>query len=276
MTIEVTKAFKLRRAVSRTLLFTGLVLAVVAASAMPATAVETKSCTNSTAVSARPNLRQGDQGSCVVVAQKLLESEGAFKAGYYSTNFGPLTDAAVRQVQRQAGITVDGIIGPVTWGVLTDGKAGGTAPAPAAPTPGTASSNLPAKCQTNSKTICIVKGAGSRATLYAVQNKAVVKSFPARTGDARGEQFVTTEGTFQVFWKNKDHVSSIYDVAMPYSMFFNGGQAIHYSANFAAHDYRGSSHGCVNLKSMNDAEWLYNWSTEATTSRAGTRVVVTR
>jgi lipoprotein-anchoring transpeptidase ErfK/SrfK len=35
---------------------------------------------------------------------------------------------------------------------------------------------------------------------------------------------------------------------MPFAMFFSGGQAVHYSPDFAANGYNGSSHGCVNVR----------------------------
>jgi lipoprotein-anchoring transpeptidase ErfK/SrfK len=44
-----------------------------------------------------------------------------------------------------------------------------------------------------------------------------------------------------VSFKAKDHVSSIYDQAMPYSVFFNGGIAFHQGS------VRVTSHGCVHL-----------------------------
>jgi lipoprotein-anchoring transpeptidase ErfK/SrfK len=37
---------------------------------------------------------------------------------------------------------------------------------------------------------------------------------------------------------------------MPYSMFFSGGQAVHYSSDFAARGYAGASHGCVNVRDL--------------------------
>ncbi|MGW1926344.1 L,D-transpeptidase [Streptomyces massasporeus] len=35
---------------------------------------------------------------------------------------------------------------------------------------------------------------------------------------------------------------------MPLSMYFSRGQAVHYSADFAARGYNGASHGCVNVR----------------------------
>ena len=53
--------------------------------------------------------------------------------------------------------------------------------------------------------------------------------------------FRTPPGTFQVSFKNADHVSSIYDAQMPYSVFFNGGIAFHQGS------LRQLSHGCIHL-----------------------------
>ena len=58
----------------------------------------------------------------------------------------------------------------------------------------------------------------------------------------------TREGLFHVYLKDADHVSHLYGSAMPYSMFFSGGQAVHYSSDFAARGYAGASHGCVNVR----------------------------
>jgi hypothetical protein len=51
----------------------------------------------------------------------------------------------------------------------------------------------------------------------------------------------TDPGTFHVTYKDRDHVSSIFHVAMPYSVFFNGGDAFHEGSLVE------SSHGCVHL-----------------------------
>ena len=41
--------------------------------------------------------------------------------------------------------------------------------------------------------------------------------------------------------KSRDHVSTLYHTSMPFAMFFSGGQAVHYSPDFAAHGYDGAS-----------------------------------
>nr|WP_189934311.1 L,D-transpeptidase family protein [Streptomyces aurantiogriseus] len=64
-----------------------------------------------------------------------------------------------------------------------------------------------------------------------------------------GSQYTPTrEGVFHVYWKSRRHVSTLYDSPMPYAMFFSGGQAVHYSSDFAARGYAGASHGCVNVR----------------------------
>jgi lipoprotein-anchoring transpeptidase ErfK/SrfK len=45
---------------------------------------------------------------------------------------------------------------------------------------------------------------------------------------------------------------------MPYSMFFSGGQAVHYSADFRARGYNGCSHGCVNVRDKSKLAWIYD------------------
>lgn len=68
----------------------------------------------------------------------------------------------------------------------------------------------------------------------------------------------TREGTFPVHTKSRDHVSSLYDTSMPFAMFFSGGQAVHYSPDFAAVGYAGASHGCVNVRDRAGVEWLFD------------------
>lgn len=53
--------------------------------------------------------------------------------------------------------------------------------------------------------------------------------------------FRTPPGTFSVTFHSRDHVSSIYDAPMPYSVFFNGGIAFHEGSLSEL------SHGCIHL-----------------------------
>jgi hypothetical protein len=57
--------------------------------------------------------------------------------------------------------------------------------------------------------------------------------------------------------KSRHQVSSLYHTPMPYAMFFSGGQAVHYSADFAARGYRGASYGCVNVRDRSGIQSLY-------------------
>ena len=47
---------------------------------------------------------------------------------------------------------------------------------------------------------------------------------PVRTGR---DGYETRTGLKKIYWRDIDHVSSIYNVPMPYSQFFDGGQAFH-------------------------------------------------
>ena len=68
----------------------------------------------------------------------------------------------------------------------------------------------------------------------------------------------TREGLFHVYFMNADHLSQLYDSPMPYAMFFSGGQAVHYSSDFATVGYYGASHGCVNIRDYEGVKWLFS------------------
>ena len=61
----------------------------------------------------------------------------------------------------------------------------------------------------------------------------------------------TPTGSYKVFWKHIDHVSSIYNAPMPYSIFFNGGVAFHVGSLSVP------SHGCIHL-SLSVAQLYWN------------------
>ncbi|RCK68068.1 peptidoglycan-binding protein [Desertihabitans brevis] len=97
------------------------------------------------------------------------------------------------------------------------------------------------RCLTG-RALCISKQTSQMAWII---DGEVQSTFDVRFGS---EKTPTREGSFVVGWKSRDHVSTIYDTPMPYAMFFDGGQAVHYSADFAARGYNGASHGCVNVR----------------------------
>ena len=74
---------------------------------------------------------------------------------------------------------------------------------------------------------------------WLIDNGVVVYGPVPITHGRKG--FRTPPGTFRVSYKSIDHVSTIYDAEMPYSVFFNGGIAFHQGS------VRALSHGCVHL-----------------------------
>ena len=83
----------------------------------------------------------------------------------------------------------------------------------------------------------------------------VLKTMDVRFGASYSP---TREGVFHVYSKDADHVSHLYGSEMPFSMFFSGGQAVHYSSDFATVGYAGASHGCVNVRDYNGMVWLFD------------------
>ena len=91
--------------------------------------------------------------------------------------------------------------------------------------------------------------------LWMVHNGRILITLDARFGRASEP---TAEGVHTIYWKDKNHVSSVYGSPMPYSMFFYRGQAIHYSSDFSRRGWNGASHGCINIRNMSGLKWLWN------------------
>ncbi|AZQ36810.1 L,D-transpeptidase [Streptomyces cyaneochromogenes] len=68
------------------------------------------------------------------------------------------------------------------------------------------------------------------------------------------EGYGTRTGWHAIYWRHKNHVSSLYHSPMPYSQFFNGGQAFHgvYGTLYTPI----GSRGCVNM-TLDDARALW-------------------
>jgi peptidoglycan hydrolase-like protein with peptidoglycan-binding domain len=182
---------------------------------------------------------RGDRGRGVREVQaRLRQVAWLFEAptGAYDSS----TVTAVRGFQGKRGLPRTGELDAVTWQRLRGmthepGKwelyAFGGQPA-AQPDP---------RCMTG-RVLCVSKT--SRTLRWMIDGRTV------STMEVRfGAQYTPTrEGVFSVTFKSRHHVSTLYHSSMPYAMFFSGGQAVHYSADFAARGYYGASHGCVNVR----------------------------
>lgn len=65
-----------------------------------------------------PTLLEGDTGGWVSVCQRALNMHGSAPSLAVDGDFGPRTLQSVEFFQHMESITVDGIVGPVTWGKL--------------------------------------------------------------------------------------------------------------------------------------------------------------
>jgi peptidoglycan hydrolase-like protein with peptidoglycan-binding domain len=182
---------------------------------------------------------RGDTGTGVRELQARLRQIAWLFDGPTGT-YDDLTEKAVRGFQGKRGLPRTGRTDTVTWQRLLDmtHEPGewelylmGGQPA-AAPDP---------RCLTG-RVLCIDKA--SRTLRWMIDGRTL-STMAVRFGS---EYTPTREGVFHVYWKSRHHVSTLYDSPMPYAMFFSGGQAVHYSSDFAARGYAGGSHGCVNVR----------------------------
>lgn len=179
----------------------------------------------------------------------------------YTSNFYSTTQTGLKNWQKAAGYKVTGkvTVGSTQWTKL---KAEATAQRCVG------SKDIDSRSYAASKTrgIAIDVSKFDRK-LRLIKNGKVVMTADTRFGDSGG--YFTREGTFKVYWKSRDHVSREYAGAhMPFAMFFDGGQAIHYSQSFADIGYAGNSKGCVNLRSIDRATLLFD------ATPVGTQVIV--
>lgn len=181
------------------------------------------------------------------------------KLGYFSGTISGHVDArttaAVKAYQKKHGWSPTGVINQKLADYVAQDAKKSTATKPA----------IDSRCLTGSRAICADKTARK---LYYVYNHKVVLTVDARFGRTG---MPTREGVFHVFRMKADYVSHAYGAPMPYSMFFSGGEAVHYSPDFAVHGYNSpGSHGCINLRDRKAAAWVYNHT------HIGDKVVVYR
>jgi len=195
-------------------------------------------------------LRAGDEGDQVRGAQARLK-QIAWIFGDVTGSYDAGTVMAVRGFQVKRQIPVTGTIDQRTLDRL---HAMTVTPSHEElfniePKPG----ELDPRCRTG-RVLCIDKT--SRTVRWVIDGK-VQLTMDARFGSTVNDT-PTREGLFHVYFMNADHVSKLYGSAMPYAMFFSGGQAVHYSSDFATVGYYGASHGCVNIRDYEGIEWLFS------------------
>jgi len=156
-------------------------------------------------------------GPDVAVLQQRLREIGVYQ-GLVDGIFGPLTDQAVRTFQAQAGLTVDGVVGPATWNAL-------------------GFSEIPPVMTTMRISIDVEK-----KILNLSENNQLVRTYPVAVGKPETptplgdwtiiQKTVNPGGAFGVRWMR---------ISVPW-----GGYGIHGTDNPSSIG-KAASHGCVRL-----------------------------
>ena len=207
-------------------------------------------------------MKQGSSGDRVRDLQARLKQIAWF-SGPVTGTYGSATASAVRGFQGKRAIPVTGEVDQRTWDRLTAMTRTPTSDAKHNRKPKPAASGLDPRCLTG-RAMCISKS--SNSLVWVIDGRPQLR-MDVRFGS---DELPTREGAFSVGWKSRHHVSTIYDTPMPYAMFFSGGQAVHYSPDFAARGYNGASHGCVNVRDLAGIRSLFDQA------RVGDKVIVYR
>ncbi|WP_399077276.1 L,D-transpeptidase family protein [Streptomyces zaehneri] len=182
---------------------------------------------------------RGARGRDVRELQARLRQIAWLFAGPTGT-YGAVTEEAVKGFQGKRGLPVTGRTDTVTWQRLL-GMTREPGEWELYPMGGQPAAAPDPRCLSG-RVLCIDK---TTRTLRWMVGGRTLTTVSVRFGS---QYTPTREGVFHVYWKSRDHVSTLYHSPMPYAMFFSGGQAVHYSSDFAARGYAGASHGCVNVR----------------------------
>ncbi|WP_374969970.1 peptidoglycan-binding protein [Terrabacter sp. BE26] len=192
-------------------------------------------------------LQAGDTGPRVRALQARLRQIGWF-SGDVGDRYGSLTTTAVQGFQAKRGLAATGTLDQASWDRLvsmtrvpTADELANIRPKPVEAKPQNGAWDVDPRCQTG-RVMCVSK---TTRMLTWVVDGVPQYGFDVRFGS---DELPTREGVFPVYKKQVDVISNLYHTPMPYSMFFSGGQAVHYSSNFARLGYAGASHGCVNVR----------------------------
>ncbi|MFE5943733.1 L,D-transpeptidase family protein [Streptomyces sp. NPDC056480] len=204
-----------------------------------ATPTETPSGTPSGTAQPKALMDDGDENEQVRELQARLRQLKYFDrapTGFYGT----MTAGSVKAFQKKQDLPRTGSVDEETWQRLLGASRKPTADE-LKPSTTNELDTPDARCMTG-RVLCISKE--SRTLAWMIDGK-VVSSMDVRFGS---ENTPTREGIFTVERKVRQDWSRLYHTPMPLSMYFSRGQAVHYSADFAARGYNGASHGCVNVR----------------------------
>jgi peptidoglycan hydrolase-like protein with peptidoglycan-binding domain len=205
-------------------------------------------------------MKLGSSGDRVRDLQARLRQIGWYE-GKVTGSYGRETVTSVEGFQRRRGLPVTGEVDQRTWDRLLSMTHTPTSAELTNVLAKPKETGLDARCLTG-RALCISKR--TNTLVWVIDGKPQIR-MDVRFGSY---ETPTREGAFSIGWKSPNHVSTIYHTPMPYAMFFSGGQAVHYSADFAARGYAGASHGCVNVRNLSGITSLYSQV------RVGDKVIV--
>jgi peptidoglycan hydrolase-like protein with peptidoglycan-binding domain len=115
------------------------------------------------------------------------------------------------------------------------------------------------RCSSVPVAVCVDK---TQKVLRFVRDGVVVRTLDANFGPEKGEKGFgtysrTREGSFTVYRRSADHVSTGYGTPMRWSLFFDGAEAMHFSDYFRRGGYSIRSFGCVDIASFDGARWVF-------------------
>ena len=120
--------------------------------------------------------------------------------------------------------------------------------------------SIPSPVAGESRQIIVVR---SSQRVYAFENGSLIREFVVSTGVAA---FQTVLGDYAIYVKHTAirMTGPGYDLPdVPYTMYFYKGYGLH--GTYWHHSFgTPMSHGCVNMKTKPDAEWLFHWASVGT------------
>jgi len=191
---------------------------------------------------AREMVREGAADTSTSNVEHVRELQ--YRLTWAGTYNGPITGrfesrltGAVKRFQKRHKLRITGTANAATWEKLIPRTVRGRGAVPRA-------------CKLrNGWRVCYDR---SRHQVTLWNKGKLWNSWLVRGGSA---STATRVGRFEVYYRNKDHVSSLFGSPMPYSQFFSGGQAFH-GSGLMMDPFVGHSHGCVNMY-IEDARQLW-------------------